>query len=35
MNLVFMPMFIQGMAGMSRRMYDGGVTYAPPAMSSA
>jgi cytochrome c oxidase subunit 1 len=28
MNLVFMPMFIQGMAGMSRRLYDGGVTYA-------
>src|SRR6201987_2448051 len=24
MNLVFMPMFLQGMAGMSRRMYDGG-----------
>jgi len=28
MNLIFMPMFIQGLAGMSRRMYDGGVTYA-------
>ncbi len=27
-NLVFMPMFIQGLAGMSRRMYDGGNTYA-------
>ncbi len=27
-NLVFMPMFIQGLAGMSRRMYDGGATYA-------
>jgi cytochrome c oxidase subunit 1 len=27
-NLIFMPMFIQGMAGMSRRMYDGGVAYA-------
>jgi cytochrome c oxidase subunit 1 len=27
MNLVFMPMFIQGMAGMSRRLYDGGVRY--------
>jgi cytochrome c oxidase subunit 1 len=28
MNLVFMPMFVQGMAGMSRRLYDGGATYA-------
>jgi cytochrome c oxidase subunit 1 len=28
MNLIFMPMFIQGMAGMSRRMYDGGANYA-------
>ncbi|MEI6083268.1 MAG: cbb3-type cytochrome c oxidase subunit I [Verrucomicrobiota bacterium] len=27
MNTVFMPMFIQGMAGMSRRMYDGGEAY--------
>jgi cytochrome c oxidase subunit 1 len=27
-NFIFMPMFIQGLAGMSRRMYDGGVTYA-------
>lgn len=27
-NIVFMPMFIQGLAGMSRRMYDGGMTYA-------
>ena len=27
-NMVFMPMFIQGLAGMSRRLYDGGVTYA-------
>ncbi|MDB6055913.1 MAG: heme/copper-type cytochrome/quinol oxidase, subunit 1 [Verrucomicrobiales bacterium] len=27
MNLVFMPMFFQGLAGMSRRMYDGGATY--------
>lgn len=26
-NFIFMPMFIQGLAGMSRRMYDGGVTY--------
>jgi cytochrome c oxidase subunit 1 len=28
MNLVFQPMFAQGMAGMHRRMYDGGATYA-------
>ena len=28
MNGVFMPMFIQGLAGLSRRMYDGGTQYA-------
>ena len=27
MNLVFAPMFIQGLKGMSRRMSDGGATY--------
>ncbi|MCC6234788.1 MAG: cbb3-type cytochrome c oxidase subunit I [Verrucomicrobiales bacterium] len=27
MNLVFFPMFAQGVAGMSRRMSDGGVSY--------
>ena len=27
MNLIFQPMFAQGMAGMSRRMYDGAVNY--------
>ncbi len=27
MNIVFMPMMIQGLAGMSRRMYDGGAIY--------
>ncbi|MBI5773571.1 MAG: cbb3-type cytochrome c oxidase subunit I [Verrucomicrobia bacterium] len=27
MNLIFQPMFAQGMAGMNRRMYDGGATY--------
>ena len=26
-NGIFMPMFIQGLAGMNRRLYDGGVTY--------
>ena len=26
-NGVFMPMFIQGLAGVSRRLYDGGVSY--------
>ncbi len=28
MNGIFFPMFIQGLAGMSRRMFDGGETYA-------
>jgi len=28
MNCVFMPMFIQGLAGVSRRLYDGGAQYA-------
>jgi len=27
-NGVFMPMFIQGLGGMNRRMYDGGAQYA-------
>ncbi|MDP2654203.1 MAG: cbb3-type cytochrome c oxidase subunit I [Candidatus Omnitrophota bacterium] len=27
MNVIFMPMFIQGLAGVSRRLYDGGATY--------
>jgi cytochrome c oxidase subunit 1 len=27
-NIVFMPMFVQGLAGMNRRMYDGGALYA-------
>jgi len=31
MNVVFQPMFLQGMAGMIRRMYDGGATYAGTA----
>ena len=28
MNGIFMPMMIQGLAGMNRRLYDGGETYA-------
>jgi cytochrome c oxidase subunit I len=28
MNLVFQPMFAQGMAGLNRRLSDGGATYA-------
>ena len=31
MNVVFFPMFTQGIAGMSRRMYDGGVNYSQAA----
>ena len=27
MNIIFMPMFIQGFAGLGRRMSDGGATY--------
>lgn len=27
MNGIFFPMFIQGMAGVSRRLYDGGASY--------
>ncbi|MHC1769788.1 MAG: cbb3-type cytochrome c oxidase subunit I [Verrucomicrobiia bacterium] len=38
MNLIFQPMFIQGMAGMLRRMYDGAATYSaavnPDAMGT-
>ncbi|HAL57565.1 MAG TPA: cytochrome C oxidase subunit I [Bacteroidetes bacterium] len=28
MNGIFMPMFVQGLAGVSRRLYDGGQQYA-------
>ncbi len=28
MNAIFMPMFTQGFAGLNRRLYDGGATYA-------
>jgi cytochrome c oxidase subunit 1 len=27
MNGIFMPMFVQGLAGVSRRLYDGGAQY--------
>src|SRR5262245_84963 len=27
MNVIFMPMFIVGLAGVSRRLYDGGLSY--------
>ena len=27
MNVVFFPMFVQGLAGLNRRLYDGGRTY--------
>jgi cytochrome c oxidase subunit 1 len=35
MNVVFMPMFVQGMAGMLRRMGDGGEGYSMAANSRA
>jgi cytochrome c oxidase subunit 1 len=35
MNLVFMPMFAQGMAGMIRRMSDGGANYAAAVITKA
>jgi cytochrome c oxidase subunit 1 len=28
MNLIFLPMLFQGLAGMNRRLYDGGLQYA-------
>jgi len=34
MNAIFMPMFAQGLAGMSRRMSDGGATYAAANMAN-
>ena len=27
MNIIFMPMFIQGLGGMNRRLYDGGLQF--------
>ncbi len=35
MNLVFQPMFIQGMSGMLRRMSDGGAMYSTAAQPNA
>ena len=35
MNLIFMPMFAQGMAGMIRRMSDGGLNYSITAGAKA
>jgi cytochrome c oxidase subunit 1 len=35
MNVVFMPMFAQGMAGMLRRMSDGGANYSAAVNSHA
>jgi cytochrome c oxidase subunit 1 len=28
MNVIFMPMFLVGLAGVSRRLFDGGASYA-------
>jgi cytochrome c oxidase subunit 1 len=28
MNAIFMPMFVQGLAGVNRRLWDGGAEYA-------
>ena len=28
MNVIFMPMFVQGLAGVNRRLWDGGAVYA-------
>jgi len=35
MNLIFQPMFAQGMAGMLRRMADGGANYSQARVASA
>jgi cytochrome c oxidase subunit 1 len=31
MNVIFMPMFVQGLVGINRRLWDGGVQYAHAA----
>lgn len=35
MNLIFQPMFMQGMAGMSRRLADGGANYSKAVAGDA
>jgi cytochrome c oxidase subunit 1 len=35
MNLIFQPMFAQGMSGMLRRMYDGGINYSTAQVPNA
>ena len=35
MNVIFLPMFAQGMAGMLRRMADGGANYSQARMEGA
>ena len=35
MNLIFQPMFAQGMAGMLRRMADGGANYSQARVPEA
>ncbi|MEO8215561.1 MAG: cbb3-type cytochrome c oxidase subunit I [Acidobacteriota bacterium] len=35
MNGVFLPMFLQGLAGVQRRMYDGGLQYAHAKAAAA
>ncbi len=35
MNIVFMPMFVQGIKGMLRRMSDGGVNYSAAVVNKA
>ena len=35
MNLVFQPMFVQGMSGMLRRMADGGANYSTATLEKA
>jgi len=34
-NGIFMPMFVQGLAGISRRLYDGGASYTDASLTFA